>query len=369
MVRILFLEKIQKGGFGLLFALALCFTSCKKESSDKHEGTTKPNVIDKWLGNDKEECDDIDVSASAVQVKITRVENELMSIRTPEQAHAFLIKYPDLAKQFFAVDHYPSKEVLEVNLSKLAQDTAINNIYKQTKEAYGSIADLEAQFSAAFSHIKHYYPKFKVPKVYSIITGLGVETYVSDSLIVLSLDYFLGEKAKYKPRDPSGLLFPEYILKRYRREYIVPTCMLYISNKYNKVDMLENTLLADMIYYGKAYQFVRTMMPCVPDSLIVGYTGQQLKDTEDHEGLIWSFFVDKKLLYETSHFIKNKYTGERPYTAEIGPKCPGKIGTWLGWQIVQDYQKAKPDVTFQALMESKSAKTLFLDSKYKPAKK
>lgn len=369
MIKILFLQKIQKGGFGLLFALALCVTSCKKESSEKHETSTEPSTIDKWLGNNEIDCDDIDVSASTVQVKITRVEKELMDIRTPQDAHAFLTKYPDLAKQFFAIDHYPKKEILETNLSKLAQDTAINVIYKQTQETYDNIEDLESQFAAAFSHIKHYYPTFKAPKVYSIITGLGVETYVSDSLIVLSLDYFLGNKAKYKPRDPSGLLFPDYILKRYKREYIVPACMLYISNKYNKVDMLENTLLADMIYFGKAYQFVRTMMPCIPDSLIVGYTGQQLKDTEEHEGLIWSFFVDKKLLYETSHFIKNKYTGERPYTAEIGPKCPGKIGTWLGWQIVQDYQKAKPETTFPALMESKSAKTLFLDSKYKPKKK
>jgi hypothetical protein len=292
-----------------------------------------------------------------------------MGLKTQGEAHAFLAKYPALAKDFFVEDHYPKKEILEINLSKLAQDTAIRTIYNQTKASYGDISDLEQQFSEAFSHIKHYYPDFKVPKVYTIITGLAVETYVSDSLIVLSLDYFLGKRAKYKPRDPSGLVFPDYILRRYNREFIVPACLLYISNKYNKVDMLENTLLAEMVYYGKAYQFVKTMAPCTQDSLIIGYTGQQLKDTEEHEGMIWGFFVDQKVLYETSHFIKTKYTGERPYTAEIGPKCPGKIGTWLGWRIIQEYQLNNPKVAFPVLMKTKSAKTIFLDSKYKPKKK
>ncbi len=365
----LFFHHLQKGGFGLLFALALCISACQPKSEKDQTNASSGNVLSNWLGSKEKDCPDIDVSKSRVEVKIQRLEDELMGLKSREDAQAFLAKYPSLAKNFFAVGQYPQREILETNLSKLAQDTAIGSIYAQTKATYTSVAELEQQFSEAFSHIKHYYPAFKVPKVYTIITGLAIETFVSDSMIVLSLDYFLGEKAKYKPRDPSGMLFPDYILRRYQREYIVPACLLYISNKYNKVDMLENTLLAEMVYYGKAYQFVKTMAPCTEDSLIIGYTEQQIQDADAHEGMIWSFFIDRKLMYETSHFIKTKYTGERPYTAEIGPKCPGKIGTWLGWRIIQAYQANNPAVTFPVLMDTKSAKTIFLDSKYKPKKK
>ena len=28
---------------------------------------------------------------------------------------------------------------------------------------------------------------------------------------------------------------------------------------------------------------------------------------------------------------------ERPKTLEIGDKCPGRIGEWLGWEIVNRY--------------------------------
>jgi gliding motility-associated lipoprotein GldB len=359
---------VQKGGFGLLFVFALLVLGCEEKSKNAFDSEKKAPSIFGQLFDKEDDCEDVDVSKSRIEVKIERLEDELMSIKSPEQADAFLTKYPQLAKQFFALEHYPSRGHLTSNLSKLAQDTAIQSLHEQTKVVYANISDLETQFADAFSHIKLYYPDFKAPKVYTIITGLGIETYVSDSIIVLSLDYFLGENAKYKPRDHTGMPFPDYLMKRYHREYIVPSCMLYISNKYNKVDMLENTLLAEMVYYGKAYQFVKTMMPCTNDSLIIGYTGIQLSNSKSHEETIWAFFVDKKLLYETSHFVKTKYTGERPYTADIGPKCPGKIGTWLGWQIIRRYQTNHPDITFQKLMASTSAKSLFLESKYKPEK-
>jgi len=355
---------LQKGGYGLLFALAIVLSSCEKTSEIGSFIGKKASFI----FSSTPDCIDIDVSKSVVKVEIVRLEDELMKLKSEEEARLFLSRYPRLSKDFFLEDKFP-KGMVENNIFRLANDTAIGTLYRQTKEQYGDISDLEAQFVDAFAHIKHYYPNFKAPKVYSAITGLGIETFISDSLIVLSLDFFLGPKAKYKPRDlGSGQPFPEYLLRRYQKPFIVPACLLYISNKYNKVDILDNTLLGEMIYYGKAYHFVKKMMPCVEDSLIIGYTTTQFTETRKHEPTIWGFFVEHKLLYETSHFIKTKYTGERPYTAEIGPKCPGKIGTWLGWRIVDEYAKNKSEMSFQQLMEVKDSKKMFLESKYKPRK-
>jgi gliding motility-associated lipoprotein GldB len=359
----------KKGGLGLLFALLVILSSCEKTAEVQEKiSTTITNTTEAIFDSNSEpECQDIDVSKSTTKINIVRLEDELMKIKSIEESEAFLAKYPKLAKNFFLEDRFPKGKVAS-NLFMMAKDTAIGTIYRQTKSQYKDINDLKEQFESAFAHIKHYYPEFYVPKVYTAITGLGIETFVSDSIIVLSLDFFLGKKAKYKPRDHTGQPFPEYILKRYQRQYIVPACMLYISNKYNKVDMLDNTLLAEMIYFGKAYYFVKKVLPCTPDSLIIGYTATQIKDTKSHESVIWSHIVEHKALYETSHFIKTKYTGERPYTAEIGPKCPGKIGTWLGWQIIDKYMEKQPNVTLQKLMENKDSKKIFNESKYKPKK-
>ena len=56
-------------------------------------------------------------------------------------------------------------------------------------------------------------------------------------------------------------------------------------------------------------------------------------------------------MYESSHFIKNKYVNERPNVTEIGNECPGRIGQWLGWKIVNAYMKNNPEVTLQELMK------------------
>lgn len=363
-----FTTHFQKGGFGLLFALAFALIcGCTQENSND-EGNEKRKPSFSIFATDKEDdCEDIDVSNTVETVKITRLEDELMQLRSKEEAETLLKKHPSVAKYYFAEEHYP-KGVLAERLFKLAQDTAIQALYKQTKAVYQDVSDLEKQFADAFAHVKYYYPKFKSPKIYTVISGLAIERVLNDSVIVLSLDFFLGEKAKYKPISPDGTFYPEYILKRYKKPYLVPACILYISDKYNKTDMLDNTVLADMIAAGKAYYFTKKMMPCIHDTLIIGYTGTQLKDAKSHESLIWGFLIQNKALYETSHIIKTKYTGERPYTAEIGPRCPGKIGTWVGWEIVKKYMHGGA-VTLQQLMENKDAKKLLIDSKYKPEAK
>ncbi|MBC7388082.1 MAG: gliding motility protein [Opitutaceae bacterium] len=352
---------LTKGGFGLLFVFATSFlySGCDQKKDRINSETTFFNF------SSKDDCDEVDVSKTKQDIKITRLEDQIIGFKTQADVEGFFKSYPSIAGNFLMVDKYP-KGVVSKNLFLLSQDTAIKAMYSQVKEKYGDIKDLEQQFSEAFAHVLYYYPDFKIPKIYTIISGLGIETFVSDSIIVLSLDYFIGPKAKYKPRDPNGQIFPDYILRRYQKPYIVPACMLYISNKYNKVDMLDNTLLAEMVYYGKAYKFVKTMMPCIDDTLIIGYTGEQMKNTRSHETVIWGHLIERKAIYETSHFIKTKYTGERPYTAEIGPKCPGKIGTWLGWRIVDKYMLSHPDSSFQNIMKATNSKKLFIESKYKP---
>jgi len=62
---------------------------------------------------------------------------------------------------------------------------------------------------------------------------------------------------------------------------------------------------------------------------------------------------------------KKKYLDERPKVYEIGNKCPGRIGTWLGWEIVNKYMKVN-QVDLQSLMIEKDAQKIFTLSNYKP---
>ena len=184
--------------------------------------------------------------------------------------------------------------------------------------------------------------------------------YISDSLLIIGLDYFIGKDATFRPVD-----LPEYILKRYQKEYLVPSIVLLMSNHFNQTNHRNNTMMAEMIHYGKAYYFTKQVMPCTPDSLIIGYSAKEMADINENEDIIWANFLHNEVLYETSHEIKNKFLGERPTVYEIGNECPGRIGMWIGWNIVSEYMENN-DVTLTELMKETDVQKIFNQSKYRP---
>jgi gliding motility-associated lipoprotein GldB len=312
----------------------------------------------------KETCEMPDeVSKLPVTVEIDRLEEPFFKLTTVPQMQDFLRQEPLLRDKFLLRDRYPSEELMAQSLLKLATDTSIHKLAKQSQERFGDMQDVEQELENAFKYVKSYYPSFHIPKVQTFVSGLSRDLLVSDSLIVMGLDFFIGKNAAYRPQAP------EYIQARYEKEFLAPSVMLLVSNKFNKTDFVNKEMLDEMIDYGKSYYFTERVMPCTADSLIIWYSSQELADVQYNEGKIWAHFIEKGLLYETSQFTIRKYIGERPNVPEISERCPGRVGTWVGWQIVRKYMENNPDVTLQQLMEEKDARKILERSKYKPQKK
>jgi gliding motility-associated lipoprotein GldB len=313
---------------------------------------------------EKDACNDApDASNIPVTVTIERVEEELFKNKSKAQIRTYLQKDKLLANHFFNVNKYPNDSLIVNSLYNTLNHPSLDTVYRETQAVFGDMKDVKAQFEEAFRNIKYYYPDFYIPKIKTIITGLNNDLYVSDSLIVIGLDFFLGPKGTYIPN------IPNYVLKRYQKQYLVSIVVSLISQKYNQVNMLDKSLLAEMIYYGKSYEFVKTMMPCTNDTIVLGYDKQEVIDCDIYESVIWANFVQNNLLFKTDHFTVNKFVGESPKTYEIGDKCPGRIGRWVGWRIIQKYRKENEAVKIQDLMKNNDAKKIFEASKYKPEKK
>lgn len=308
-------------------------------------------------------CEDgPDVSGISMEVSIQRLDQEMFGLANKEEISAFLDKYPLMAERFLNASQFPHDSILVNQLNMIVHDPHIDTLYQQTQQTFPELSQLEDQFEEAFRHIKYYYPDFTPPKIYAAFTALGTvgaDLFVSDELIVISIDHFLGEDARFRPQ------VYDYIMSRYRPEYIVPNCVMLLSNKWNQTKMEDNTLLAEMIYYGKSYYFTKKMMPCLPDTVLTAYTANELDIADENAQLIWSHFVNRELLYETSHVIKPRYVGERPGVAEINAKIPGRIGRWLGWEIVKDYAD-KAEVSIVEVMANANAQDIFTQARYRP---
>ena len=326
-------------GLALVMIIVVIFSACN--SSDKEP----PDVSD------------IDVS-----LQITRWDQQLFQLSTKEEVAGFLNEHRLFGEEFLHVDQYPHDSLAVNYLLNFLSNPGSKVLQQEIEEVFGDMSDLQQEFQQAFQYLKNYYPQSQVPRIYTAVTGFsGNDLYVSDSVIIVGLEYYLGDSATYRPLD-----FPNYILKRYRPEYIVPSSVLLLSTPYNRSPFEDQTMLAEMIYFGKAYYFSQQILPFATDSLLIGYSGQDLTNVYNNQDVIWAHFVEKKLLYETSHFTKKKYMDERPTTVEIGNKCPGRIGEWLGWQIVMKYMKENPQISLDQLMESEDVQGIFTQSRYKP---
>ncbi len=313
----------------------------------------------------KNECD-TQIVLQPDQLKsldINRLEVKLQESSGVDDVTNVLKKNRSVSNAFFDAQQYPRMEILGKRIYHLYQNPNIDTLLNEVEAEYGQLESVEEQLAEAFSKIKVLFPSFQIPRIYTTVSGFYRDMFVSDSLLVIGLDYFLPMSASYKPHLNQ---VPKYIQERYNKEHLPAVVMAYYSGLFTNVDPKDKTLLAEMIDYGKSIYLRKKLLSCTPEHIIMGYPEDILEDVEKNEITIWAHFVNNNLIYETTHRIKTKYIGERPKIQEIGDKCPGRIGRWLGLQIVESYADTHPDLSIQEIMHYNDYRKMFMESGYNP---
>jgi hypothetical protein len=309
-----------------------------------------------------------DVSHIEVNFEIERADRALVNAKSREEIIGYLRKHVRLATDGLSMDFYPSQDVFVESVWLLAESPKIDTLQQTIEKVYGEdLGNLKKDLTSAFRFLKYYYPDFTIPKIYTVNTGFGISIVQNDSIIVIGLDYFLGRNIQYRPVGPDRQPLPEYIARRFQPESITHQIVKLISRKYVKSSD-DATLLNDMIAAGKTMYFCKHIQPYAPDSLILEYTQEQVNACFDNAGEIWGHFVEKKVFYDATRMAKTKYLQDRPFVSDISQECPGRVGYWVGWQIVDAYMLRNPQVTFQELMSDTDFQKIFQQSKYKPPK-
>ncbi len=342
------LISMKKYLFGIVVVYTVLFSSCTEKSS---------NLPDK----DVVEVNADEFKKAKVAIKIVRLEREMFAIKTKEDVSVFLNSHPLFVKKYLEIPNAANDPVFIQELYSMYTNPALKEFYNEHEKFYGDFSDIKLQLDDLFSYVKYYYPNYYVPEINTLVTGFRFDRdfTFSDSLIVIGTDYFLGKNAKFRPQ------FFDYMLARYEKPYMLPMMGLAISSKFNEFDDKDETMIAEMIHYGKAHYFLERIMPELADSINIQYTGKEMIEVDQNADVIWGHFVEHKLIFDTNHKVKQRYLGESPKVVAIGDNCPGRIGRWLGWQIVRKYMKENPTVTLQQLMKDKNAQEIFKKSKFK----
>jgi uncharacterized protein YjaZ len=125
-----------------------------------------------------------------------------------------------------------------------------------------------------------------------------------------------------------------------------------------------------MIQSGKELYLKDLLLPEISDANKIGYTPQQIAFCQENEPFMWSYFIEKNLLYSSDSKLDSRFIKPAPFSKfylDIDNDTPGRIGQWVGWQIVRAYAENNPKVGIKQLLDI-DAETIFNQSKYKPKK-
>lgn len=256
----------------------------------------------------------------------------------------------------------------EVSIAKLYDfitDPFIIEIYTDSKALWEHTDSIEALLTDAFRYFHYHFPEYRIPGIYTYISGVDYVTpvrYFNDQLII-GIDNYLGpDYAKY---DEYGI--PRYLSRRMRPERLVVDVMGTIADTWlANYSPLPETLLDHMIYQGKRQFFLDCMLPRLPDSLKIGYTGDQMQWIRKFESYVWVYKLDNNLLYTTDQRTILGFINEAPFTSRFSNDSAPRTGVWLGWQIVREYMRRNPDLTLHDLINESDSRKILAGSRFRP---
>lgn len=244
-----------------------------------------------------------------------------------------------------------------------AQDSDIASLIRDVADAYpeGSLKTEKSKLNQAFSSFAYFFPERTVPAVYTFVSALTYHTVVDDSLLGIGLDMYLGKDYPVYPQ--AGI--PKYKFKHFEQEYLVADAMrAWIVSEFPLKG--GGNLLEQMIYHGKIAYLLSAFMPDLPEHLLLTYTQQEYDWCLSNEAEIWFHFVEMNLLHNRENHQLRKYLGEAPFIAGFPEGSPGRVGQWLGYQIIKDFMEEKPKMSLPELMKLDHADLILQESNYKP---
>jgi gliding motility-associated lipoprotein GldB len=310
-----------------------------------------------------------DVSNIEVNIQFIRFDQELETVKKDSASRKSLNelqkKYPYFAELYFstlAKVATLNDTAAPVYIKAFLFDKDIMELHADVQQQFANLEDFKKEVTQAFKYYKYYLPQRIIPNVLTYNFGFNNVVVALDSTVCISLDQYLGKTSKYYEH------LPDYIKYRKEKPYMVPDLLRgWISAEFDngqpRTDMLD-----EMVYQGKIMYLVDKILPYTNDTIKWGYTASQMKFCKSNEFMMWSFFLEKKMLYSKDYKLINKYCGEAPFSAGMPDESPGRTGIWLGWKIVTAFMKNNKNITIDQLMMNNNSKQILNSSKYKPKK-
>lgn len=310
----------------------------------------------------------VDISDIELTLEINQFEKVLFELPASE-AYEKLHEEYDMHADF--IDIYTENVIRAGNieddfmpeyLHHFLSDTVIRRTADTVLAVFSDFSDIENALEKGFRHYKYYFPEENIPAIYTYVSGFNESLIVSDNFIGISLDKYLGAQCEFYPM----LGIPRYKARNmYPQKIISDVFYVWALTEFPNNDPANN-LLSNMIHEGKLIYFTKAMNPALPDSIIMGYTAEQIKWSHNNEAAMWSYMIERREIFNNDRLLIQRYITDSPFTHTFSSESPGRTGVWLGWQIVTSFMNKNKDITLNELMLMSNAQEILNRSGYHP---
>ena len=179
--------------------------------------------------------------------------------------------------------------------------------------------------------------------------------------LAIGLQLYMGAESSWYYSEQINTIYPTYISRHFAPEYIVVNSVQNILNDYDPLALNGKQLIEQMVEIGKRQYILSRCLPNASDTLLLGYTSNQLKAIEDNKGDIWTFLSSQNRLFSVDPSLTAAILVEAPYNDYFGEDIPGNVGKYIGYTIVKSWmnqQDVKSKNDLNRLLKT-PAKTIF----------
>ena len=246
-----------------------------------------------------------------------------------------------------------------------ASDSLEKKLFTEVEKTFSNFSETELEIESLFNHIKYYFPEFIPPRVITTTSDVDYRNrvIVTDTIMVIALDTYLGSNHEFYQN------IPQYLREELKKEQLVVDIAGEYAKKYS-FQKQSHKFLDEMIYFGKQLYFKDAVIPFKTEAQRIGYSQAQLDWVIANESYMWRYFVERELLYSTDAKLLTRFINPAPfskfYLEDIDAESPGRVGQYIGWQIVRAYM-AQNEVTLKEMLVTEPEE-IFTKSKFKPRK-
>ena len=267
----------------------------------------------------------------------------------------------------FLKQTYPflfSKQFSDSVWTRRMEDPIQGLLAAAVDSVFSDFTKIEAEITSFYQHLKYYSKPLKMPRLITVLSDVDYRNKiaVTDTIVLIALDTYLGDDHEFYKS------FYDYIKQNLNSTQIVPDLatsyaeqLIYQPNR--------ETFLAEMIYFGKQLYLKDLWIPFKSNSEKIGYSVSEYQWSEDNEFYIWQYFVENELLYQTDRKLLGRFIIAAPFSRfnlELDTESPGRLGQYIGWQIVKSYMKNNSTSVLEMLQMD--PQEIFNNAKFKPNK-